>query len=94
VVQRLKEIEHDAVKKEVEVEQGEQAKAVKAKADAAAPAAAAAAAAGAPASSKKGAKNQPLNQSLESELDAGGNAAVAEMKRKQRELLEGLNLEQ
>jgi N-acetyltransferase 10 len=94
IVQRLKDIEHEAVKKEVEVEQGEQAKAVKAKAEAAAPAAAAAGSAVVPASDKKAAKNQPLNQSLDSELDASGNAAVAEMKRKQRELLDGLNLEQ
>ena len=88
LVAYLKEVEHQAARMEVEQEQAAaSASASKSKA-ASLPAAAA------PASTSKSKQHQPLNQSLESELSAGGADALSEMKRKQRALLDGMNLEQ
>lgn len=84
IVQRLKEIEVESIKGEVEQERRE----TEQKIAASSPAAAAAVA------QAKKAKNQPLAQSLNAELDASGNEALNEMKRKQREMIDSMNLEQ
>jgi len=86
IAQRMKEVEVEAVKKEVEMESG---------AGAAAGASASSSAVATPAKSSSS-SNRPLNQSLSSELESSGNAALKSLKRKhQQSMLDGLgNLEQ
>jgi N-acetyltransferase 10 len=91
LVARLKEIETEQARKEVQSEQEAQAKAIKAKSTSAAGASASAAAA-APSSSSK--SLTPLTRSLESELSGAGDAAVSALKKKQRAMLDGINLAQ
>jgi N-acetyltransferase 10 len=93
LVARLKEIETEQARKEVQSEQEAQAKAaIKAKSASAAGASASAAAAAAPSSSSK--SLTPLARSLESELSGAGDAAVSALKKKQRAMLDGINLAQ